>query len=56
MNEVGHISESLQFRAHGHQLSGFAGEWQETTLVVGLDRLFREIDTYLKFVAITRGR
>ena len=56
MNELGNISESLQLRAYGHALSGFAGEWQETTLVVGLDRLFREIDSYLEFVAITRGR
>ena len=56
MNEVGHIGESLQLRAYGHPLPGFAGEWKETTLMVGLDRLFREIDTYLEFVAITRGR
>jgi hypothetical protein len=56
MNELGNISESLQLRAYGHALSGFAGEWKETTLMVGLDRLLREIDTYLEFVAITRGR
>ena len=56
MNEFEHISESLHLRAHGHLLPGFAGEWKETTLMAGLDRLFREIDTYLEFVAITRGR
>jgi hypothetical protein len=56
MNELEHISESLQLRAYGHPLPGFAGEWKETTLMGGLDRLLSEIDTYLEFVAITRGR
>lgn len=56
MNELGQVSESLVLRSLGYDPSPLAGEWRETPLMGGLDRLLREIGTYLEFVAIARGR
>jgi len=55
MNELEQVSESLLLRSLGMGQDAVAGEWRETLLMPGLNRLFREIDTYLKFVAIARG-
>ena len=55
MNELEQVSESLVIRSHGYQPSPPAGEWRETPLMSGLDRLFREIGRYLEFVSIARG-
>jgi hypothetical protein len=56
MNELEQVSESLVLRSLGYQPSSLAGEWRETPLMAGLDRLFREIGAYLEFVSIARGR
>lgn len=55
MIELAQVSESLVLRSLGHQPLSVAGEWRETPLMGGLDRLIREIDTYLEFVAIARA-
>ena len=55
MNELEHLSESLVLRSLGYQPAALAGEWRETPLMHGLDRLFREIGAYLEFVSIARG-
>jgi hypothetical protein len=54
--ELEQISKPLVLQTFGHQQSPSTGEWRETPLMAGLDRLFREIGTYLEFVAIARGR
>jgi len=56
MYELEQVSESLVLRSLGCNPSPLAGEWRETPLMVGLDRLIREIGTYLEFVAIARAR
>jgi hypothetical protein len=56
MSELEQVSESLLLRSLGHSATPKAAEWRETPLMGGLDRLFREIGTYLEFVAIVRGR
>ena len=56
MYELAQVSESLMLRSLGDNPSWLVGEWRETPLMVGLDRLLREIGTYLEFVAIARGR
>ncbi len=56
MNELEQVSESLVRWSFGYELSPLAGEWREAPLMAGLDRLFREIGTYLEFVSIARGR
>lgn len=56
MYELDPVSESLVLRSPGCNPSPLAGEWRETPLMGGLDRLLREIGTYLEFVAIARGR
>jgi hypothetical protein len=56
MYELEQVSESLVLRSFGFNPSPLAGEWRETPLMAGLDRLFREIGAYLEFVAIARGR
>jgi hypothetical protein len=55
MNELEQVSESLVLRSFGYARSVSAEEWRETPLMLGLDRLFREIGAYLEFVAIARG-
>ena len=55
MNELEQVSESLVVRSLGFSPSPTVGEWRPTPLMAGLDRLFREIDAYLEFVAIARG-
>ena len=56
MYELEQRSESLVLRSLGCNPSALAGEWRQMPLMGGLDRLLREIDTYLEFVAIARGR
>ena len=56
MYELEQVSESLVLRPLGYNPSALVGEWRETPLMSGLDRLLREIGTYLEFVAIARGR
>jgi hypothetical protein len=56
MSELEQVSESLLLRSLGHRPSAVAGEWSETSWMDGLDRLLREIGTYLEFVVIARGR
>lgn len=56
MYELEQVSESLVLRALGYNPSPAAGEWRAAPLMGGLDRLFREIGTYLEFVAIARGQ
>jgi len=56
MYEFEHITESLLLRSFGSQVPAAAGEWKETPLMDGLERLFREIGAYLEFVNIARGR
>ena len=56
MYELGQVSESLVLRSLGYNPSAVVGEWRETPLMDGFDRLIREIGTYLEFVAIARGR
>jgi hypothetical protein len=56
MSELEQVSESLTLRSLGYNPSPVVGEWRETPLMPGLDRLFREIGAYLEFVAIARGR
>jgi hypothetical protein len=56
MYELGQVSESLVLRSLGYNSSPVIGEFRETPLMDGLDRLLREIGTYLEFVAIARGR
>ena len=56
MYELEQVSESLVLRSPGYDPSATVGEWRETPLMGGLDRLLREIGTYLEFVAIARGR
>ncbi len=55
MNELEQVSESLVLRSLGYQGSPLAGEWREEPLMAGLERLLREIGTYLEFVSIARG-
>jgi hypothetical protein len=55
MSELEQISESLMLRSLGRRPT-LATEWRETSFMGGLDRLFREIGTYLEFVVIARGR
>jgi hypothetical protein len=55
MNELERVSESLVVRSLGFSPSAAAGEWRHAPLMNGLDRLFREIDAYLEFVAIARS-
>ncbi len=56
MNELEQVTESLMLRSLGYQPSALAGEWRDAPLMAGLDRLFREIGTYLEFVSIARGQ
>lgn len=56
MYELEQVSESLVLRSLGYNPSPLVGEWRETPLMAGLERLLREIGTYLEFVAIARGR
>jgi hypothetical protein len=56
MYELEQVSESLVLRSLGNDHLPLLGEWRETPLMGGLDRLLREIGTYLEFVAIARGR
>ncbi len=56
MYELEQASESLVLRSLANTPSPLAGEWRETPLMGGLDRLLREIGAYLEFVAIARGR
>lgn len=56
MDELDRVSDSLVLRSLGYDPSPLAAEGKETALMGGLDRLFREIGTYLEFVAIARGR
>ena len=53
--ELEQLSESLVLRSLGRQPLSVAGEWREAPLMGGLERLIREIGTYLEFVAIARG-
>jgi hypothetical protein len=55
MSELEQVSESLVLRSLGYRPSLAAGEWPETSLMGGLDRLLREIGTYLEFLDIARG-
>jgi len=55
MDELEQVSESLVLRSLGISPTAAAGEWRYTPLMSGLDRLFREIGTYLEFVTIARG-
>jgi hypothetical protein len=55
MYELEQITRSLVMRSVGVDSAAEAGEWRETRFMPGLDRLFREIGTYLEFVAIARG-
>jgi hypothetical protein len=55
MNELEQSSESLLVRSLGLSPDPAAGEWRETPLMPGFNRLLKEIDTYLEFVAIARG-
>ncbi len=56
MSELAQVSESLVLRSLGYQPSiPSSAEWRATPLMDGLDRLFREIGTYLEFVEIARS-
>jgi len=55
MYELEQVTRSLVLRSLGDGSTASAGEWQETRLMPGLDRLIREIGTYLEFVEIARG-
>ena len=55
MNELEQVSESLVLRSFGYSPAASAEEWRDTPLMGGLDRLLREIGTYLEFVAIARS-
>ena len=56
MSELAQVSESLVIRSLGYRPSvPSSGEWRSTPLMGGLDRLFREIGTYLEFVEIARA-
>ena len=55
MNELEQVSESLVVRSLGFSSFPMASEWRQTPIMAGMDRLFREIDAYLEFVAIARG-
>jgi hypothetical protein len=56
MSELAQVSESLVLRSLGYQPSiTSSAEWRATQLMDGLDRLFREIGTYLEFVEIARS-
>ena len=55
MNELEQVSQSLVVRALGISPTAAAREWRRTPLMSGLDRLWREIGTYLEFVTIARG-
>ena len=55
MNGLEQVSESLVVRSLGFSPSAAAGEWRYTPLMSGMEKLFREIDAYLEFVAIARG-
>jgi hypothetical protein len=55
MDELEQVSESLVLRSFGYSPAAAAQEWRQTPLIPGLDRLIREIDAYLEFVAIARG-
>ena len=53
MYELEQVTRSLVIQSLG--ASAVSGEWQETRLMPGLDRLLREIGAYLEFVDIARG-
>jgi hypothetical protein len=55
MYELEQVTRSLVVRSLGIESAATTGEWGETRFMPGLDRLLREIDTYLEFVAIARG-
>jgi hypothetical protein len=56
MSELAQVSESLVIRSLGYRPSiPSSAEWRATSLMGGLDRLFREIGTYLEFVEIARS-
>lgn len=55
MYELEQVSESLVLRSLGYDPSPLVGEWREAPLMAGLDKLLREIGTYLEFVAIARN-
>ena len=52
MHELEQVTRSLVIRSLGS--SEASGEWRQTPLMPGLDRLFREIGAYLEFVDIAR--
>jgi hypothetical protein len=56
MSELEQVSESPVPRSLGQRSALAASEWRETSFIGGLEGLFREIGTYLEFVAIARGR
>jgi len=55
VSELEQVSEYLPLRPLGYGPSLAAGEWRETSLMGGLDRLIREIGAYLEFLDIARG-
>ncbi len=56
MSELAQVSESLVLRSLGYRPSAPASaEWRATSLMHGLDRLFREIGAYREFVDIARS-
>jgi hypothetical protein len=55
MYELEQVTRSLVVRSLGVDSAAEAGESREARFMTGLDRLFREIGTYLEFVAIARG-
>ncbi len=55
MYELEQVTRSLVLRSLGDSSTTSACEWHETRLMPGLDRLIREIGTYLEFVEIARG-
>ena len=54
--KVRDVSEFLVVRSFGRQPQAEPVTATQESVVQGLERLFREIDTYLEFVAIARGR
>jgi hypothetical protein len=56
MSELAQVSESLVLRSLGYRPSiPSSAEWRAAPLIGGIDRLFREIGTYLEFVEIARS-
>jgi hypothetical protein len=55
MSELEQIGGAQVFRSPSYRQALAADEARETSRTGGIERLFREIDTYLEFVAIARG-